>query len=389
MINKVVVFGAGYVGLSSAVLISKFVPTTVIDIDKKKISLLKKYISPISEPLIQKYLDNKPINLDFKNKTNNLFEETDLVVLALPTNFNNEVNTFDTSILEEVIEDIASKTNKVDIVIKSTVPIGFSKKMQEKYEKLNIIFVPEFLREGNSIKDNIYPDRIILSSQKPISNDLRKLFLKYTKNTPSILFMSTCEAEAVKLFSNSFLATKVSYFNELDSFCLEKKLNAKKVVEGVCSDRRIGNVYNNPSFGYGGYCLPKDTKQLLTDFTGIPQNLFSAIVASNKTRKEFLVKKILEKNPKKIGIYRLIMKEGSDNFRESSIIDVMNILNKNNLEIFIYEPFIKTDYFLNYKVLRSFKNFVDESDIILTNRMDNKINKKSAKVFTRDIFGTN
>lgn len=388
MINRVLVFGAGYVGLSSAVLLSQYINVTVVDIDKKKIKLLKENISPISDSLIQEFLDRKKLSLSFESEVGDISDK-DIIILALPTNFNDKLNAFDTSILENTIKQISNHSKKLTIIIKSTVPVGFSNKMQKKYPCLQIIFMPEFLREGSAIEDNINPDRLILSSEKLIDNKIIELLLKVVKNEPSIIYMSTAEAEASKLFSNTYLAARVSFFNELDSFCLDNKLNTKNVISGVSSDKRIGNGYNNPSFGYGGYCLPKDTKQLLSNFKSTPQNIFSSIIESNITRKKFLAKKILQSNAKKIGVYKLVMKEGSDNFRESAILDLLKILKKSNHEIFIYEPLIHEEELMGCKVIESLDNFINESDIIISNRIDKDISHATYKVFSRDVFGVN
>jgi len=388
-INKIMVFGAGYVGTSLSILLSQKFQVTLIDTDSNKINKLKQNISPIEDSLIQKFIDNKDLDIIYSTKFEDSIADTDLVILALPTNFIDKKNSFDTNILEDVISNVHAFSNDIPMLIKSTVPIGFTSHIQKKHKNIKIFFSPEFLREGMALEDNLNPSRIIIGGEKSqynIKKNISKLFTKCCLNEPPILFMSSNEAESVKLFSNTFLALRVSYFNELDSYCIDNDLDPKNIIDGVSLDSRIGNYYNNPSFGYGGYCLPKDTKQLLSNFNNIPQNLIDGVVDSNSTRKNFIASKILSLKPKKIGIYRLIMKKGSDNIRESAIFDIINILSNHNIEIIAYEPLL--DSFGNLKIINSLDVFKKESDIVMSNRMHADIADIKNKVFTRDIYNT-
>ncbi len=383
------VFGAGYVGTSLSILLSQKFQVTLIDTDSNKINKLKQNISPIEDSLIQKFIDNKDLDIIYSTKFEDSIADTDLVILALPTNFIDKKNSFDTNILEDVISNVHAFSNDIPMLIKSTVPIGFTSHIQKKHKNIKIFFSPEFLREGMALEDNLNPSRIIIGGEKSqynIKKNISKLFTKCCLNEPPILFMSSNEAESVKLFSNTFLALRVSYFNELDSYCIDNDLDPKNIIDGVSLDSRIGNYYNNPSFGYGGYCLPKDTKQLLSNFNNIPQNLIDGVVDSNSTRKNFIASKILSLKPKKIGIYRLIMKKGSDNIRESAIFDIINILSNHNIEIIAYEPLL--DSFGNLKIINSLDVFKKESDIVMSNRMHADIADIKNKVFTRDIYNT-
>jgi UDPglucose 6-dehydrogenase len=388
-INKIMIFGAGYVGTSLSILLSQKFQVTLIDTDPIKINKLKQNISPIEDSLIQKFIDSKDLNIIYSTKFEDFIAGTDLVILALPTNFIDEKNSFDTNILEDVISKVHACSSDIPMLIKSTVPIGFTLNIQNKYKNIKIFFSPEFLREGMALEDNLKPSRIIIGgeqSQYKIKDNISKIFTKCCLNDPPILFMSSNEAESVKLFSNTFLALRVSYFNELDSYCIDKNLDPKNVIDGVSLDSRIGSFYNNPSFGYGGYCLPKDTKQLLSNFNNIPQNLIDGVIDSNSTRKKYIANKILALKPKKIGIYRLIMKKGSDNIRESAIFDIINILKNNNIEIIVYEPLLES--FENLKIISSLDIFKKESDIVMSNRMHSDIADIKNKVFTRDIYNS-
>lgn len=383
------IFGAGYVGTSLSILLSQKFQVTLIDIDSKKINKLKLNISPIEDSLIQKFLDNKDLNIIYSTKFEDFIADTDLVILALPTNFIDKKNSFDTNILEDVISKVYEYSDDIPMLIKSTVPIGFTSNIQNKYKNIKIFFSPEFLREGMALEDNLKPSRIIIGgeqSQSDIYYNVSKIFKKCCLNDPPILFMTSNEAESVKLFSNTFLALRVSYFNELDSYCIDKDLDPKNVIDGVSLDSRIGDYYNNPSFGYGGYCLPKDTKQLLSNFNNIPQNLIDSVVDSNSTRKNYIASRILSLKPKKIGVYRLIMKKGSDNIRESAIFDIIKILTKKNIEIIVYEPLLKS--FEDLKIITSLDVFKKESDIVVSNRMHADIADIKNKVFTRDIYNS-
>ena len=385
---RITIAGCGYVGISNAVLLSQKHKVTAFDIDIKKIENLKKQISPIKDNLISEYLINK--KLDFKATTDKseAFANSELVIIATPTNYDEVTNFFDTETVENVIYDVNLINPKALIVIKSTVPIGFTKKIQKKFKKLKIIFSPEFLREGSALYDNLYPARIIVGDKSILGANFSRLMLDVSlKNDTPVLLTDSMEAEAIKIFSNSYLAMRIAYFNELDSYSMEHNLNSRDIIKGVCLDSRIGDFYNNPSFGYGGYCLPKDTKQLMANYDTVPQNLISAIVHSNSTRKDFLSDQILKLKPKIVGIFRLIMKTGSDNFRFSSIQGIMKRIKAKGIEIIIYEPELKQEIFFNSKVIRDLEFFKHKSDLIIANRVSNEISDCSNKIFTRDLFG--
>lgn len=388
MINKILIFGAGYVGSSIAVLLAQFYEVMIVDIDKSKVNNINNRQPPVGDSKMAEYLENKQLNISATSKYQEHLLTADSIILALPTNFDNNLKKFDTSIIEDTLDTIASINFDGPIIIKSTVPSGFTKNMQGKYSKLNIFFVPEFLREGQAITDNLYPSRIIIGGLKGKHKDVAKIFNSIALNNPVTVYMTSTEAEAVKLFSNAFLAVRVSIFNELDSFALAKGLNTKKIIKGLSLDPRIGAGYNNPSFGYGGYCLPKDTKQLHSDFGNIPQSIFSAVIDSNIKRKNFIAKSILTKEPSVVGFYRLIMKKGSDNFRESAVFDIVNILVDAGIEVIIYEPLIQ-ESFQNCKLENNFETFIRESNIIIANRMDSSLKSVEHKVFTRDVYGEN
>lgn len=389
---KIEVYGAGFVGLSLATMFSKHFDVTIIDPDKEKIKKINNRISPIKDSLIEKYFKEENLTLNAIEKTNG--SKPNIIFIAVPTNYDEETNYFDTSIIENVLKEIESKISMLYnpiICIRSTVPVGYTRKIQEKFDKLKILFSPEFLREGHALHDNLYPSRIIIGFDNEhyygYAIILSNLFRKANLNFSQILFTSYDEAEAVKLFSNSYLALRIAFFNELDSYCLKNSLDTKKIIDGVCLDQRIGDGYNNPSFGFGGYCLPKDTKQLLANYENIPNNIIKAIVDSNGTRKDFIANKIIKRNPSVVGIYRLIMKEGSDNFRESAIQGVMKRIKAKGIECIVYEPNLKEDYFFNSKVIKNFNEFAEKSDIIVCNRIDENIKQiENTKIFTRDIF---
>ena len=389
MINKILIFGAGYVGSSLAILLAEKFKVLVFDVDDVKVKKINNKESPIIDSLMDSFLRTKELNLKGINSFEEHLSTSDLIILALPTNYDEISNQFDTTILNNTLNSLDKYSFNKPIVIKSTIPIGYTLNLKKLYPNLNIIFVPEFLREGKALEDNLYPSRIIIGGIEEKTRKVAEVFNKIAINNPDIFFMSSSEAEAVKLFANSYLATRISFFNELDSYCLEKGINTKNIINGISSDPRIGTGYNNPSFGYGGYCLPKDTKQLLANFEKIPQGIFSAVVKGNAKRKEFIAQKIVDKNPKVVGIYRLIMKEGSDNFRESAIIDIMGLLEKHNIKIIIYEPLIKKKNFNNRIIVNSLKEFKQSSDIILANRNNKDLSDVAIKVFTRDIFGDN
>lgn len=387
MIKNILVFGAGYVGCSLGVLLAKKYNVVIIDTDKNKVDKINNRQAPINDTLINSYLDDN-INLKASNNINENLDLYDLIILALPTNYDEATNFFDTSILESILSNLDNLKISTSIVIKSTIPLGYTEKVRKKYKNLSIFFVPEFLREGYAIEDTLYPSRIIIGDTSMNSKDISDIFCSISKNNPKVLFMSSSEAEAVKLFSNSYLAARISFFNELDSYALEHKLNTKQIIEGVSSDPRIGEGYNNPSFGYGGYCLPKDTKQLLANYEGIPQAIFSAVIESNSIRKNFIAKDILSKNINKIGVFRLTMKKNSDNFRESAIFDVIKVLRDKGKDILIYEPLMNEDND-SLEITNDLTLFKDACDLIIANRMDDKLMDVIEKVYTRDIYENN
>jgi UDPglucose 6-dehydrogenase len=387
MIKKIAVIGAGYVGTSLGILLAQHYETVLIDEDLNKVNNFNRKQSPLDEPLIQDYLSEKELNLKASDSFNECLD-SQLVILALPTDYDTETNFFDTSILESAFYELSNSAFRGLVVIKSTIPIGFSKRMQELYPNLSILFVPEFLREGKALIDNINPSRIIIGEKSDNANAVSKVFLSIAENTPPVLFMDSTEAEAVKLFANAYLAIRVSFFNELDSFALENELNTKDIIDGVSTDKRIGLGYNNPSFGYGGYCLPKDTKQLLANFGNIPQGIFKSVIESNTLRKNFIAQKILSFNPNIIGIHRLVMKKGSNNFRGSAIVDMIQILKKQGKNVMVFEPLLSVDH-AEFQVTHDLTYFKATSDIILANRMNEDLFDVEAKVFTRDIYGEN
>lgn len=387
MIKKILVFGAGYVGSSLGILLSQYYEVVLIDKDLCKVNALNNKKAPLNEPLIQEYLNDKEINLNASDSYKE-YLNSELVILALPTNYDSENNSFDTSILESILCELNEHDFNGLVVIKSTIPIGFTKRMQKLYPNLFIIFVPEFLREGKAVSDNLNPSRIVVGGKGENAHQVSEIFLRIADNTPPVLFMDASEAEAVKLFANTYLATRVSFFNELDSFAYEYKLNTKDIIDGISTDPRIGDGYNNPSFGYGGYCLPKDTKQLLANFENIPQGIFKSVVESNILRKDFIAQKILASNAEIIGVYRLVMKKDSENFRESAVFDVIQILEKFDKTIIVFEPLLSENY-PDFQVTHDLDYFKTISNIILANRMDRDLMDVKAKVFTRDIYGEN
>ena len=386
---NITIVGAGYVGLSLAILLSQKNDVILLDINKNKINKINNKISPIKDKEIEKYLKNKTLKLKATLNRKTALKDADFIVISTPTNYDNEKHFFDTSSVEEIIKCGVSINKNAPIIIKSTVPVGFTEKMKRKYDAPNIMFSPEFLREGKALYDNLYPSRIIVggkgSEAKKFANLLKEGAIK---KDVFVKFMNSTEAEAVKLFSNTYLALRVAFFNELDTFSEINNLKTKNIIDGVCLDTRIGNFYNNPSFGYGGYCLPKDTKQLLANFENVPQNLIEAIIKSNHTRKEHIVKMIMNKNANTVGIYKLTMKKDSDNFRTSAICEIIDILKQNGVNIIIYEPMLNLSEFDDdIKIENNFEKFMEISDVILANRMDEKIMKFKDKVYTRDLFG--
>ena len=385
---KIAVAGTGYVGLSLATLLSQENEVYALDIIPEKVEKINKRISPIQDVEIEKFFKEKNLNLKATLDYKEAFEGAKFVIISTPTNYDDEKNFFDTSSVEDIIEKVKSLNDpNITMVVKSTIPVGFIKKVKEKYNIDNIFFSPEFLREGKALYDNLYPSRIIVGERSERAKEFANLLKSAAqKEDVPVLFMDNTEAEAVKLFANTYLALRVAYFNELDTYAEIKGLNTKDIIEGVSLDPRIGMHYNNPSFGYGGYCLPKDTKQLLANYKDVPQNLIEAIVKSNKTRKQFIADEIASKNPKTIGVYRLTMKSGSDNFRSSAIQDIINNLEERNERVIIYEPTLTESKFNNCEVVNDINKFKTDSSIVVANRMSNDIIDIGNKVYTRDLF---
>ena len=389
--TKITVVGTGYVGTSMASILSINFSVICLDIDDDRINKINNKISPIEDDDIQALMNTSKLNLRATSDKAKAYHDAKFIIIAVPTNFDEKKNSFDTSVVEKVIEDAIFFNSKAVIVIKSTVPIGFTEFCKEKYNYKRIIFSPEFLREGCALYDNYYPSRIIVGSTKEHGIEFSKILKNAAKNTSIPVLLTTSEeAEAIKLFSNSYLAMRISFFNELDSFSIANNLNTKNIIDGVCLDKRIGKDYNNPSFGYGGYCLPKDTKQLLTSFKEVPQSIIKSIVDSNIVRKSYLIEKIAEKKPKTVGIYRLNMKSGSDNIKFSSVLDIIDGIVAKGIELIIYEPLMeKVTTFNGINLISDMEAFKEKSDIILANRISSDIEDIKDKVFTRDIYGVN
>lgn len=387
---KITVVGAGYVGMSLSALLSQYHKVIVYDIDKDRVDLISNKQSTVCDPEIDQFLMSQDLDLTSTSDSAEAFRDRDFIIIATPTNYDESQNSFDTSSVELTIKRITEVNAIASIVIKSTVPVGFTEMISAKFKTDRVLFSPEFLREGKALHDNLYPSRIIIGgncSQSKIFADILKRCSAL--NDVEVLFMQSSEAEAVKLFANTYLALRVAYFNELDSYTLAKNLDSLSIVKGVSLDPRIGDFYNNPSFGYGGYCLPKDTKQLLANYDDVPQNLIQAIITANRTRKEFIAESILSLKPNVVGIHRLAMKEGSDNFRFSSIQGVMKRIKAKGIEVIIYEPSIEEEQFYHSKVMESLEDFKEKSDVIVANRNSIDLHDVQEKVFTRDIFGVN
>ena len=385
---KICVVGAGYVGLSLAVMLSTKYEVHLVEISGEKVNLLRQRKSPIRDEYIEKYLAEKELNLTVSSDLAASVAGADFAIVATPTNYDPKLNYFDVSSVDTVVEQITELSPETYIVIKSTLPVGYTDDSSRRHRTDRLFFSPEFLREGKALYDNLYPSRIIVGSTdtaigQKFADLLKSVALKDDVQT---LIMNPTEAESVKLFANTYLAMRVAYFNELDTYAATKGLDTAKIIEGVCLDPRIGNFYNNPSFGYGGYCLPKDTKQLLANYNNVPSTLIRAIVDSNTVRKDFVAEDIIRRNPKTVGIYRLVMKSGSDNFRSSSIQGIMKRIKAKGIEVVVYEPMMKEDSFFNSKVERDLSVFKQECDVIVSNRMSSDLDDVSEKVYTRDIF---